>query len=84
MKHGLLAAFAACAIALGAGCRGTPCEEFLAVANEGRYSGGGALGPNKLVAVSMQVSPKTVVVAFTSPDGARLRATYLVRKKTMR
>ena len=70
-------------LALGcAGCRATRCDEFVAEPNPGDYRGGGSLGEDRMLDVSLKASSKQVVLTYTSRDGSRIRAFYRISKKS--
>ncbi len=75
-----------CVLALAtlafSGCRATRCDEFVAEPNAGDYRGGGSLGEDRMLDVSLKATSKQVVLTYTSRDGSRIRAFYRVAKKS--
>jgi len=75
-------ALAACGL-LAAGCkRTTRCEDLLPEPNAGSYRGGGTLGADRILDLSLEANLKEVVLSYTTRDGSKIRATYRVTKKT--
>ena len=52
--------------------------------NAGSYRGGGSLGDERLLDLSLEANLKEVVLSYTSRDGSKIRAKYKVTKKTRR
>jgi hypothetical protein len=80
---------ACCALAasalLGASCKPTTrCEDLLPEPNSGNYHGGGTLGEERILNLSVAANTREVVLSFTTRDGSKVRATYRVTKKTRR
>jgi hypothetical protein len=70
-------------LALAAACKKTSrCEDLLPEPNAGSYRGGGSLGEDRLLDVSLEANLKEVVLSYTSRDGSKIRAKYKVTKKT--
>ncbi|MEY4508962.1 MAG: hypothetical protein RLZZ450_1084 [Pseudomonadota bacterium] len=70
-------------LALATGCKKTSrCEDLLPEPNAGSYRGGGSLGEDRLLDVSLEANLKEVVLSYTSRDGSKIRAKYKVTKKT--
>lgn len=70
-------------LALLFACKKTSrCEDLLPEPNAGSYRGGGALGDERLLDVSMEANLNEVVLSYTSRDGSKIRAKYRVLKKT--
>jgi len=67
---------------LAAGCGPTRCEDYTPVAIGGTYKGGGSLGGERLLNVSLEAGAKQVTLTYTDLDGARVKATYRVLKKS--
>lgn len=66
---------------LAAGCTRTRCEDYEPEPNAGSYRGGGTLGDERMRAVTVQATPKQVVLTYIDPKGAKIHATYRVLKK---
>jgi hypothetical protein len=69
-------------LALLPSCRQTRCEDLVAEPIVGSYRGGGSLGEQRLLKVSLDASEKEVVLSYTTRDGSRIHAKYRVLKKT--
>jgi hypothetical protein len=67
--------------ALLSGCRKPRCEDLETAEVGGLYKGGGTLGDERLLRVSVNAAPKQVVLTYTAMDGSRIRAQYQVTKK---
>lgn len=66
--------------ALG-GCRETRCEDLEPVPVAGTYRGGGSLGDERLLKVTLTAAGDDVELRYTTRDGATIRAKYKVTKK---
>jgi hypothetical protein len=83
MRRCLVCCALAAWVLLGAGCKPTTrCEDLLPEPNSGNYRGGGTLGEDRLLDVSVAANLKEVVLSYTTRDGSKIRATYKVTKKT--
>ena len=58
------------------------CEDLLPEPNTGSYRGGGSLGDERLLDVSLEANLDEVVLSYTSRDGSKIRAKYKILKKT--
>jgi hypothetical protein len=68
---------------LASACKKTSrCEDLLPEPNAGSYRGGGSLGEERLLDVSLEADLKEVVLSYTTRDGSKIRAKYKVTKKT--
>ena len=63
------------------GCRKTRCEDLAAVPVAGVYTGGGSLGQERMLRVSLLASGDQVALSYTTMDGSQIRAIYRVLKK---
>jgi len=79
--RGLLIVLALSAIS---GCRQTRCDEYVPEPNAGDYRGGGSLGEERMLDVSLKASTKEVVLSYRAKDGSQIRAFYRVAKKIKR
>lgn len=73
--------FVVALVALACGCRKPRCEDLEPAEVGGIYKGGGTLGEERLLRVSVNAAPKQVVLTYTAMDGSRIRALYRVTKK---
>jgi hypothetical protein len=64
------------------GCRGPRCEDLTPEPLAGSYRGGGSLGPERLLDVTVEATEQRVQLTYTTLDGSKLRATYRVSKKS--
>ncbi|MDB4987849.1 MAG: hypothetical protein JWN04_3027 [Myxococcaceae bacterium] len=78
----LLVSLAASTPTSVAGCRATRCEDLQAEPNAGDYRGGGSLGEERLLDVSLKATSKQVVLTYTGRDGSRIHAIYRITKKS--
>ncbi|MDB4975858.1 MAG: hypothetical protein JWN48_4199 [Myxococcaceae bacterium] len=70
------------ALLSGAGCGRTRCEDLVAEPNAGSYRGGGSLGEDRMLDVSLKATAKQVTLSYTARDGSRIKAFYRVAKKS--
>ncbi|MET0340815.1 MAG: hypothetical protein ABW252_07420 [Polyangiales bacterium] len=68
-------------VLLVGGCRETRCEDLEPVPVSGDYRGGGSLGGERLLNVSLTAKGKDVELRYTSREGSKIRAKYKVTKK---
>lgn len=74
-------AFVCALLVLCAGCRATRCEDLVPEPIAGKYLGGGSLGEERLLRVSLEASPDQIVLNFSRGDGTRIRAKYRIKSK---
>jgi len=85
MRRCLVCAALAASLLLASSCKPTTrCEDLLPEPNAGSYRGGGTLGDERILDLSVTANLKEVVLSYTTRDGSRIRATYKVTKKTRR
>jgi hypothetical protein len=69
-------------LALVCGCKRTRCEDLQAMPVAGLYKGGGSLGEERLLRVAVDATSSKVVLTYAMMDGAKIRATYRIAKKS--
>ena len=74
-------ASALCVATLAGGCRKSRCEDLRPVPIAGVYAGGGSLGEERLLRVSLLASGTQVALTYTTMDGSQIRAVYRALKK---
>ena len=74
-------ACALCLAALASGCRKSRCEDLTPVPIAGVYAGGGSLGEERMLRVSLLASGTQVALTYTTMDGSQIRAIYRAIKK---
>jgi hypothetical protein len=65
-----------------AACQPTRCEDLEAEPISGAYHGGGTLGEERMLDVSIKATPKQVVLSYRGKDGSHIRAFYRIAKKS--
>lgn len=80
-KSWLVCGCALWAVVLLGGCRKSRCEDLTPVPMAGVYTGGGSLGKERMLRVSLLASGNQVALSYTTMDGSQIRAIYRVLKK---
>ena len=77
----IVGAFILSVAALLGGCRKSRCEDLTPVPIAGVYTGGGSLGKERMLRVSLLASGSEVALTYTTMDGSQIRAIYHALKK---